>query len=48
MKERIEKMVMKIFGLSLVKLGTIGTTQMCAALFHEVEVPEELKENIKF
>lgn len=33
----------KIIGIFAVKLGTFGGTYMCAGLFHEVDIPEILK-----
>lgn len=40
--------IARAFCLLLIKFGTIGTIQMCAGLFHEIQVPEELRKDSEF
>lgn len=39
--------MIKVIGKLLVYWGSLGSKQMCRGLFHEIEIPEELKD-IKF
>lgn len=36
--------MIKIVGKLLVFWGSLGSKQMCRGLFHEFEIPEELKD----
>lgn len=35
--------MIKLVGKLLIFWGSLGSKQMCLGLFHEIEIPEELK-----
>lgn len=35
--------MLKVVGKLLISWGSLGSKQMCLGFFHEIEVPEELK-----
>lgn len=39
--------MLKIVGKILIFWGSLGSKQMCSGIFHEIKLPEELK-NTKF
>ncbi|MBF4501805.1 cyclic lactone autoinducer peptide [Savagea sp. SN6] len=35
--------MIKVIGKLLIFWGSLGSRQMCFSIFHEIEIPEELK-----